>query len=88
LWGEIVRKIARKIASVQICLMNPSSDPSVDPDQSKYKCDSVVSLDSSGAELKNYKELVGNAEYRSKHELILNVAYEIGVTTDVVSIMN
>lgn len=74
----------RKIKSVQINLAVPSSDSI----NAGYMCGSVVLLDSSGAEVKDFKALVGNAEYRSKHELILNVAYEVGVSTDMVSIKN
>lgn len=74
----------KKISSVLVNV----SESEVDEVQSGYTCDSIELLDSSGVVVQNFKHLIGDTPYRSKHELILNVAYEVGVDAGAVSIVN
>lgn len=74
----------RKIAQVQINLDESDNDEN----RSAYKCGSIISLDSSGETLRSHDEIIDDNEYRSKYELILSVAYKIGVDTSSVSIVN
>lgn len=73
-----------KISSVRINLAELASDSK----DVGYICGSVISLDRTGQKIRSHDELVDHVRYRSKHELILNVAYKVGVGTHVVSILD
>ena len=73
-----------KISSVRINL----AEPAIDSMAPGYVCSSVISLDRTGHKVRSHDDLIDHVKYRSKHELILNVAYKMGVGTHVVSILD
>jgi len=51
------------------------------------RCGSVISENENGDEIKDHQELIDNTEYHSTKELIEDVADKLGVSPDIVEII-
>jgi hypothetical protein len=51
------------------------------------RCGSVISEDENGDKIKDHQELIDNTEYHSAEELIKDVANRLGVSPDIVEII-
>lgn len=72
----------KKVAYVSVQL----DDDVPDYMEGIIRCGSVISQDEDGNELEDHQELIDNAEFRSRDELISHVASKLGVSKEIIGI--
>jgi len=72
----------KTIASVRITLDDDIPEYMV----GVFRCGSVISEDEDGNQIKDYPELIDNAEFRNQEELIAYVAKKLGVDASILEI--